>query len=125
MALGPPVKPILNFHLPLQRCEEELYLRDFRKVACPVPTVASGTGDKDGGRFELTIRVRTSFTVVGNGANSRAEPTGACAPPPTCSGLRTVPLGLANSSISRPTIIANKQGSWLTLMANGPMIRCK
>jgi hypothetical protein len=57
MALGPPVKPILNFHLPLQRCEEELYLRDFRKVACPVPTVASGTGDKDGGRFELTNRV--------------------------------------------------------------------
>jgi hypothetical protein len=39
-----------------------------------------------------------------------------------CSGLRTVGDGLANSSISQPTIIANKQGSWLTIIANGPVL---
>jgi hypothetical protein len=42
-----------------------------------------------------------------------------------CSGLRTVEDGLANSRISQPTIIANKQGSWLTIMANGPTLLCE
>jgi hypothetical protein len=42
--------------------------------------------------------------------------------PPMWCGLRTVGDGLANSSISRPTIMANKQGFWLTIMANGPTI---
>jgi hypothetical protein len=43
----------------------------------------------------------------------------------TCSGLQTVGDGLANSSISQPTIIANKQGSWLTIIANGPTLVCE
>jgi hypothetical protein len=42
-----------------------------------------------------------------------------------CSGLRTVRDGLANSGISQPTIIANTQGSWLTIIANGPTIHCE
>jgi hypothetical protein len=55
-----------------------------------------------------------------------AEPRSVCHTPvmntstPTCSGLRTVGDGLANSGISQPTIVANKQGSWLTIMANRP-----
>jgi hypothetical protein len=44
---------------------------------------------------------------------------------PSCSGLRTVGDGLANSSISRPTISANKRGFWLTLMANEPILLCE
>jgi hypothetical protein len=43
----------------------------------------------------------------------------------SCSGLQTVGDGLANSSISQPTIIANKQGSWLTIIANGPTLVCE
>jgi hypothetical protein len=44
---------------------------------------------------------------------------------PNCSGLRTVRDGLANSNISQPTIIANKQGSSLTIIANGSTIHCE
>jgi hypothetical protein len=43
----------------------------------------------------------------------------------TCSGLRIVRNGPANSSISQPTIIANMEGSWLTIIANGPTIPCE
>jgi hypothetical protein len=54
------------------------------------------------------------------------ESYAACAPMmDKCSGLRTVGDRLANSSISQPTIIANKQGSWLTIIANGPTIHCE
>ena len=42
-----------------------------------------------------------------------------------CSGLRTVGDRLANSRISQPTIIANEQGSWLTIIANGPTLLCE
>ena len=45
--------------------------------------------------------------------------------PLSCSGLRTVADGLANSSISQPTIIANRWGSRLTIMANGPTPLCE
>src|SRR5262245_30192441 len=44
---------------------------------------------------------------------------------PTCSGLRTVNLRLANSDTFRPTIIANKKASRPMLIANGPTIECK
>ena len=43
----------------------------------------------------------------------------------TCSGLRTVSSGLANSDTFRPTIIANKKASRPMLIANGPTIDCK
>jgi len=39
-----------------------------------------------------------------------------------CSGLQTVRRGLANSSTSRPTIIANTKASGLTIIAYGPTI---
>jgi hypothetical protein len=42
-----------------------------------------------------------------------------------CSGLRTGGDGPANRSTSQPTIIANKQGSWLTIIANGPTLLCE
>ena len=43
----------------------------------------------------------------------------------TCSGLRTVSSGLANSDTFRPTIIANKKACGLRLIVNGLTFDCK
>jgi hypothetical protein len=39
-----------------------------------------------------------------------------------CSGLRMKQVRLANRSIARPTLSANKKDSWPTISANGPAI---
>jgi hypothetical protein len=69
-------------------------------------------------RRDLPNRVKTSFTSMGNSADSPE-------PPLRCSGLRTVGDGLANSSIPQPTILANKRSFWLEILANGPTSHCE
>jgi hypothetical protein len=59
------------------------------------------------------------------GVPSRGTRQSRLAPRLNCSGLRTVGNGLANSRISQPPIIANKEGSWLTIIANGLILLCE
>ena len=58
----------------------------------------------------LALAVIPGFVVRGSG---------------TCSGLRTVNLGLANTGMSGPAISANKTPLGLTLCANEPTLACK